>query len=344
MGYHFPELLQIQKIMDKLSVYGEVRELTKVRHKTKSFPILSIEMGSRDVQAPCLFIVGGVHGLERIGTHMATSALSTVAELLSWDSSFKERLEKTRLIFLPLLNPVGMYLRRRSNGNGVDLMRNAPVYSQDDPQWLYGGHRISPRLPFFRGHLADEMEAENLALFEFFKDRVFPSKRAIALDLHSGFGGKDRLWFPYAKTKTPFPYFVEAYALRDLMNRSYPHNFYSVEPQSLQYTTHGDLWDFLFDFHFTEKTEGQFFLPLTLEMGSWKWVRKNPKQLFNLLGIYNPIMPHRRARVLRDHKSFLDFLHRALLSTDWVQMGRDQRSLHRYEALNLWFEGAASGF
>jgi len=330
--------------MEKVSAIGSVHELTRIHHKKKSFPILAAELGSKDIEAPCLFIVGGVHGLERIGTCLATSVLETVVELLSWDSSFKERLEKTRLIFLPLVNPVGMYLRSRSNGNGVDLMRNAPVYSQESPQWLYGGHRISPKLPFFRGFLADDIQEENRALFDFFQNRVFPSKKAIALDLHSGFGGKDRIWFPYAKSKIPFPYFVEAFALRELMNLSYPHNFYSVEPQSMQYTTHGDLWDFLFDYHFDNKKGEHFFMPLTLEMGSWKWVKKNPKQLLKLLGVFNPVLPHRRARVLRDHKGIFDFLHRALLSSDWIELDKDKRDLYRYEALNLWFGGTASGF
>ena len=30
---------------------------------------------------------------------------------------------------MPLVNPGGMYLMRRANVNGVDLMRNAPVHA-----------------------------------------------------------------------------------------------------------------------------------------------------------------------------------------------------------------------
>ena len=135
---------------------------------------------------------------------------------------------------------------------------------------------------------------------------------------------------------------MEAYALRDLMNKSYPHHFYSIEPQSVQYTTHGDVWDYLYDRHYAQRKGSEFFLPLTLEMGSWKWVRKNPKQIFDLLGIYNPILPHRRARVLRDHKTFMDFLHRAVLSEDWVKIEKERRDILRFEALNLWYGGSDS--
>ena len=223
-------------------------------------------------------------------------------------------------------------------------MRNAPVFSQEKPQWFFGGHRISEKLPFYRGALSSSMEPENQALCDFLQERLFPAKVSLCLDIHSGFGSKDRLWFPYAKTKNPFPYFVEAYAFRQLMNKAYPHNFYAVEPQSLQYTTHGDLWDYLFDLHYRTKKEDQFFMPLTLEMGSWKWVRKNPKQIFDLLGVYNPILPHRRARVLRDHKTFLDFLHRVIQSEEWISMDNEQRDIYRFEALNLWYGGTNSGF
>ena len=50
------------------------------------------------------------------------------------------------------------------------------------------------------------------------------------------------------------------------------------------------------------------FLPFTLEMGSWLWVKKNPRQLFTWFGHFNPILPHRLTRVLRRHLTLFDFL------------------------------------
>ena len=107
------------------------------------------------------------------------------------------------------------------------------------------------------------METETQALFELLKERVFPAQTSICLDVHSGFGTHDRLWFPYAHTKKPYPYFVEAYAFRELLNKTYPNHVYGVEPQSIQYTTHGDFWDYAFDTHYKEK-KGSFSFPSPL--------------------------------------------------------------------------------
>ncbi len=54
---------------------------------------------------------------------------------------------------------------------------------------------------------------------------------------------------------------------------------------------------------------------MTLELGSWRWIRKNPAQIFNRFGIFNPIKAHRTRRVLRRHPRFFDFLTRAAFSS-----------------------------
>lgn len=77
--------------------------------------------------------------------------------------------------------------------------------------------------------------------------------------------------------------------------QTYPHQDYLFEPQSRYYLTHGDLWDFLY-----LRNRWKVVMcscPLTLEMGSWRWIRKNPLQLRQLLGLYHPIKPHRLNRV-----------------------------------------------
>lgn len=333
-----PELIELELLIAKLNSSARVKVLAEIPYKNHIFPIYAIELGVDDPTAPSFTMVGGVHGLERIGSMVVNSTLRTVIELLSWDKTLQNRLTYSRLIFIPLLNPVGMFRRSRSNGNGVDLMRNAPVYSEEATWFFYGGHRVSPKMPFYRGALADGMEKESQVLCDFLEERVFPSKVSICLDVHSGFGTSDRLWFPYARTKKPFPYFVEAYAFRELLNKTYPNHVYAVEPQSIQYTTHGDMWDYLFDKQQSQCSD-EFFFPLTLELGSWKWVKKNPKQIFDLLGVYNPILPHRKARVLRDQKTFMDFLHRAVLTDEWVKLSEEQRQIWKYEALNLWYDG-----
>jgi hypothetical protein len=334
-----PELVELESLIKKLGSLARVKVLAEIPYENHNFPIYAIEIGSEDPTSECLAMVGGVHGLERIGSMVVNSTLSTMNELLSWDQTFRDRLKHSRLIFIPLLNPVGMFRRSRSNGNNVDLMRNAPVFSEEATRFLYGGHRLSPKIPFYRGALADGMEVENQVLSDYLKERVLPAKISICLDVHSGFGATDRLWFPYARTKKPFPYFTEAYAFRELLNKTHPHHVYAVEPQSIQYTTHGDFWDYLFDHHMAIKKQ-EFFFPLTLELGSWKWVKKNPKQLLDVIGVFNPILPHRQARVLRDQKTFMDFLQRAVLSKDWIDLSPEKRQILKYEALNLWYPDA----
>jgi hypothetical protein len=46
------------------------------------------------------------------------------------------------------------------------------------------------------------MEKEAQALCRVVDQHLFNSPLSIALDLHSGFGIQDRLWFPYASRKT----------------------------------------------------------------------------------------------------------------------------------------------
>jgi len=74
----------------------------------------------------------------------------------------------------------------------------------------------------------------------------------------------------------------------------------------LQRTRVSDLWDHLHDRR--RAVCGGVLLPLTLEMGSWTWVRKNPAQILSSLGRFNPTKPHRHRRTLRRHLPLLDFL------------------------------------
>lgn len=339
-----PELQVLDGLIDKLAEYGARTEVLRwLPYKDLEFPLYSITIGSEDVTKPCLFIVGGVHGLERIGSEVVNAVLTSTLRFIAWDDYYKDRFQHYRMIFIPILNPVGMYRLSRSNGNNVDLMRNSPVDSHEKAQFLYGGHRISPKLPFYRGE-AGKMEPENEALWEVVKNQVFPSQVSIALDVHSGFGAKDRLWFPYAKSKEPFPFLAETHALSRLFNETYQNHVYTIEPQAKQYTTHGDMWDYFLDEFLKQRSGRQMFLPLTLEMGSWAWIKKNPMQILNPIGIFNPIRPHRRARMLRRHKNLVDFLRRAVLShKKWVYLEDSEKELHLKLAMEEWYSERQTG-
>ena len=155
------------------------------------------------------------------------------------------------------------------------------------------------------------------------------------MDCHSGFGVRDRIWFPYAHTRRPIAQLAELRALSDLLQETLCNHRYVFEPQSSQYLAHGDLWDHL---HLQSRAHPErIFLPMTLELGSWAWVKKNPRQLFSPLGIFNPLIEHRQRRVLRGHLSLLEFLvHAACSHRNWLPLG-PAREAQRARALADWY-------
>lgn len=334
----FPEMLDLLSLTVQLDGLARVDVLGSVDCGEASFPLIGICFGPDDPKTPVLALFGGVHGLERIGTRIVLSYLRTLAELARWDRITQEMLKTTRIVLFPLVNPVGMYLQRRANGNGVDLMRNSPARAETLERWhLFGGHRISPRLPWYQGPEGHPMEVEAQALCDFVRREVFPAALALAVDVHSGYGKVDRFWFPYAKTKHPFPHVPEVYALKQLLDKTYPHHVYRVEPQSTQYVTHGDLWDYLYEEFKSEHPNGHF-IPFTLELGSWLWVKKNWRQVFFRSGAFNPWLPHREQRTLRRHMSLFDFLYRAVQSPDpWVDLENTVRERLLGQGLKTWY-------
>lgn len=336
----FPEWVTLEKLTAELSSSGRFQVLGWSQDERNKFPLIAASFGSTDPQAPVLGLVGGVHGLERIGTQVVLALMSSFAELILWDKLIQDALTKIRVVWLPIVNPVGIMNKQRSNPQGVDLMRNAPVECVEDPTFLVGGHRISPTLPWFRGFSRKHMEIESEALIEFLKREVLPSKRAITLDFHSGFGVKDRMWFPFARSRKPFPNLPEVHALKEAFERIHPHHIYQIESQAKNYVTHGDLWDHAYDLYQSEfDHKHDVYLPLTVEMGSWAWVKKNPLQLFSALGPYNPMKPHRVKRILRRHNALFDFMVRALVSHEvWVPTNPEQREKHRMRAMEMWYD------
>jgi hypothetical protein len=333
------QLPEIQKIEQRMRSVG-----TRMRSETLAFsaddevrfPIYKLTFGSEDPHAPVLGFVGGVHGLERIGAQVCVSLLGSFCELLMWDKTLQETLKKVRVFFIPTVNPVGIYQRTRCNPQGVDLMRNAPVEAERAARWL-GGHRVSAKLPWYRGIEGAPMEIESQALVSAVQKEIAGSPLAVTVDFHSGFGLRDRLWFPYAKSVKPYPDLPMVYALKDLLDTTYPHHFYQIEPQAKNYTTHGDLWDYLYDEQKKLHPQSKY-LPLCLEMGSWMWVKKNPWQIFSADGPFNPLIGHRHKRTLRRHNSLMDFLIRAMVSPEaWANVSSARWMNCELKARELWY-------
>jgi hypothetical protein len=334
--FFLPELDRLERLMGQLDRHAQCEIVERIPYQGHQFPIHCITLGSNRPEAPALAFFGGVHGLEKIGSEVILSFMQTIAGLLDWDEEFAARLQKSRLVFVPLVNPVGVYKGTRANGNGVDLMRNAPVDAENTTK-LYSGHRIGPFLPWYRGS-GGRMEKEALALCRVVENRLFGSRLSIAVDLHSGFGLQDRLWFPYASRKTPFSRLAEMLALKENFDRCYPYHIYKIEPTCTEYLIHGDLWDYLFDRFAGQAPSDRLFLPLTLEMGSWLWLRKNPMHLFSRHGLFHPMLPHRQQRICRRHFLLFDFLHRSLLyPSAWTGLAEAQKQLNHQKAMEIWY-------
>jgi Zinc carboxypeptidase len=335
-AHHLPELDTLERLIEAGGRHLQGRQVCHVQWPAgPRFPVWSITLGNPDPRCPGVGYFGGVHGLERIGAEVVLAFLQNVVTRLPWDRSLHRLLEEVRLVFMPIVNPGGMWASTRANPRGVDLMRNAPVEAREKVPYLLGGQRLSAGLPWYRGRLGDPLETESAALCEVVETELLIRPFSLALDCHSGFGISDRLWFPFAHTREPIPHLAEVRALKTIFEQAHHHHPYTIEPQSAQYLTHGDLWDHLYLQACADPA--RTFLPLTLEMGSWLWVKKNPRQLFSRKGIFNPLIGHRQQRVLRRHLALLDFLARAAGSHAQWTPAAHQRADGHAQALADWF-------
>jgi hypothetical protein len=301
--------------------FFRLQKLSEVEAATGPEPIYRFDLCDTEriePSAPVFGLFAGVHGIEAIGVKILLSFLDHILEQTSWNAAVRDLLARVRVTGIPIVNPFGFVAASRCNGNGVDLMRNAPVDSTEPTRLpLVNGHRISPRLPYFRGEQG--LELENLQVIRLVEEVLWASPFSYALDIHSGFGSEDFLWTPYARKKGVPPRWVDYQKISSLLDRTLPNHVYRFEPQSVHYCTHGDLWDYLFDwsvhgFPLGQTTGGtvvrqvRHFLPMTLEVGSWIWLKKSPSKAFSIRNFFNPVHPHRERRVLRRHLPLLNFL------------------------------------
>ncbi|MBL8032902.1 MAG: hypothetical protein JNJ69_04330, partial [Leptospiraceae bacterium] len=216
---------------------------------------------------------------------------------------------KLGIYSIPILNPAGVARETRANARGVDLNRNSGVRAENALPF-FGGHGISAALPYFQGKA---LQRESRALFRFLREFALRRRKQVqlALDIHSGYGTQNFLWWPYSYSKRTVFQNSAFQAVADRLRQRHP--LYRIEPMSLSYQTHGDLWDkALLDFEHRVK-EGQYkkslFLPFTLEIGTWHEIKKNPRRLLSREKIFDPPAESRKA-YLREHRAMLwDFLH-----------------------------------
>lgn len=326
-----PELNTLTTLIESFPQL-RAKTLTELTYKNQSFPVICAELGSEAADKPCVLFVGGVHGVERIGTQVILALLESLLARLDWDSQLQILLTKIRIAFVPIVNPIGLLNGTRCNGQQVDLMRNAPIDATTKVTFLVGGQRVTPLLPWYRGKKG--VEPETAALINYVELLRSNASSVISLDAHSGFGLSDHIWFPFAGSHQPIKSLGQIYHLKQLYKASFPHhNHYQFSPQSLIYRTHGDIWDYL-----AMKQNDAPLLPLTLEMGSWAWVKKNPRQLFNFAGLFNPQKQHRHVRTLRKHTVLMQFLMDLAASRAIEDMSCELLTRQYAAAMQDWYD------
>lgn len=341
---HLPELRQLEDILDRSRLTAT--EEAHIALEEMSLPIYSIEVRPFRKGLPTIIFTGGVHGIERIGSQVLLAYLDMLVSRAPWDKVLQHQLDALNIIFIPIVNPGGMYLNTRANPRGVDLMRNAPIEAENKVPFLGGGQRISARLPWYCGNTEQGLEEESQVLMRVVARYAQASPFTMTLDCHSGFGLRDHIWFPYAYRTRPIAVLDKLYALKLLLDRTYPHHDYVYEPQSLSYITHGDLWDYIYKCHkrsISSRSLNNVLLPLTLEMGSWNWIKKHPVQLLHFSGMFNPVVPHRQRRVLRRHLMLFDFLcSAAIANQSWMPKKKQRLQMHQ-AAKQFWYGQGAHG-
>ena len=160
--------ISIKSFIENYNQYenlAEVKVHSFVEKGSRSYPLVSVHFGNKS--APALVMTGGVHRLERIGAQLTLSMLDGFYQRLSWDTAISEMLKKIQLVFVPLVNPFGYFDVTRSNANGVDLMRNAPIDAEEKVPFLLGGQRYSPKISWYRG---EKVEQESQFVFDVMSD------------------------------------------------------------------------------------------------------------------------------------------------------------------------------
>ena len=282
--------------------------------KTKEgfrFPIYVLEIGRpKAIKKNPAGLVAGVHGLETIGIRVLLDFLDHIFRKTGSDFFKEIKNGKLGIVCIPILNPGGVTLNSRSNPRGVDLMRNSGVDAVKAPPF-FGGHRLTNRLPYYRGKT---IEPESKVLFRFVREYFFPVKDSMIpiIDIHSGYGNIDHVWWPYANTHVECEDDFLFHKISKYLTQKKNHINYTFEPQSTSYTTHGDLWDRLYDSFLkiqehkdSNSKHNPRFLPFTLEIGTWSDIKESPLKLLKKRGIFNPAKDNKRKFIV-SHRKFLE--------------------------------------
>lgn len=303
-------ILKIVKLGGKLVRFKQFGFSTRTKEGFR-FPIYVLEIGKeKAIKQNVAGLVAGVHGLETIGIRVLLDFLDDLFSRKNSELYREIKDGELGIVCIPILNPGGVAMKRRSNPGGVDLMRNSGVEAVKAP-FFFGGHKLSNVFPYYRGNV---LQAESKVLDRFYNKYLLPAENFMipVIDIHSGFGAVDHVWWPYAGTHEQC---IDERLFQKIANHlttKFNHILYRFGPQSETYTTHGDLWDRLYNQYQKAKLKsnpnGSRFLPLTLEIGTWADIQLDPWKVFRKRGIFNPARESKQELIISHRKFLTDVL------------------------------------
>ena len=115
-----PLLSELEHLIRRAAGHVDAQVVCEAEAGHARLPVYAITLGNPDPAVPAIGFFGGVHGLERIGAEVVIEYLRSLITRLRWDSLLHRQLESLRMVFMPLVNPAGVWRGTRANGRGVD--------------------------------------------------------------------------------------------------------------------------------------------------------------------------------------------------------------------------------
>ena len=226
----------------------ERRTVGEVRSGTHAFPSSPRPSDRPTPARPQSAFSAACTGLSASARNSSSTTCARCCAASNGTTCSCEQLRSIRLVFMPIVNPGGMWARTRSNPNGVDLMRNAPQSAEGRVPFLAGGQRI--------GAVAAVVSRQPRRIDGTGKRGAPLGRRgrtdvaAVQLRARLPFGlrlGRQHLVSLRPHRRARWPHLAEMFLLKTMFEQSCPHHGYAFEPQSHQYLLHGDLWDCAYD-------------------------------------------------------------------------------------------------
>lgn len=336
--HFFPELHEVYSCANNLHDSASFHIENWIDYRKHRFPLTSFRFGENSSQASKIIFVSGLNGQDKLAIHLVLAYLKNIIRISSRDNSFAKRFKQFQLIFYPLANPTGMFTQRKTNENGVDLTRNAPIDAGRLALPLFSGQRISSRLPWYRGSKRSSMEVETSTLCQFISEESESSELTLVLDVRSSLGSSDNILFPYSCNSNVIPDAHHILALKKILDCYIPSNQFQFEPAHKRSIIHGDLWDFLYSRHHSQSNKG-LFIPLRLEIGNIPWLRRSPKQALQLVGIASPVEQAALKAIQQPYTHLFDFLLQAVSSEQhrWAKLSKGENYHLKRKARQKWY-------